>query len=84
MITAEKLTLLTNMPAAMLTMAAQDAGYKGPEFTSCRFLGITNGGQFCYNVVFHVKGGTDSTKIFLTYNPAKDQVIADYHLTELA
>jgi len=54
------------------------------EFTSCRFLGITNGGQFCYNVVFHVKGGTDSTKIFLTYNPAKDQVIADYHLTELA
>jgi hypothetical protein len=84
MITAEKLTLLINMPAAMLTMAAQDAGYKGPEFTSCRFLGITNGGQFCYNVVFHVKGGTDSTKIFLTYNPAKDQVIADYHLTELA
>ena len=77
MITAEKLTLLTNMPAAMLTMAAQDAGYKGPEFTSCRFLGITNGGQFCYNVVFHVKGGTDSTKMFLTYNPARDQVIAD-------
>jgi hypothetical protein len=84
MITADKLALLINMPAAMLTMAAQDAGYKGPEFTSCKFLGITNGGQFCYNVVFHVKGGTDSTKIFLTYNPAKDQVIADYRLTELA
>ena len=84
MITADKLTLLTNMPAAMLTMAAQDAGYKGPEFTSCKFLGITNGGQFCYTVVYHVKGGTDSTKIFLTYNPAKDTVIADYHLTELA
>jgi len=84
MITADKLALLTNMPAVMLTMAAKDAGYKGPEFTSCKFLGITNGGQFCYTVVFHVKGGTDSTKIFLTYNPAKDTVIADYHLTELA
>lgn len=77
MITADKLTLLTNMPAAMLTVAAQEGGYKGPEFTSCRFLGITNGGQFCYNVVFHVKGGTDSTKLFLTYNPARDEVVAD-------
>ena len=84
MITADKLALLTNMPAAMLTMAAQDAGYKGPEFTSCKFLGITNGGQFCYTVVFHVKGGTDSTKVFLTYNHAEGRVTADYQLTELA
>jgi hypothetical protein len=84
MITADKLALLTNMPAFMLTMCAQEAGYKGPEFTSCKFLGITNGGQFCYTVVYHVKGGTDSTKIFLTYDPTADRVIADYHLTELA
>jgi hypothetical protein len=84
MITADKLALLTNMPAVMLTMAAKEAGYKGPEFTSCKFLGITNGGQFCYTVVYHVKGGTDSTKIFLTYDPTKDQVIADYRLTELS
>jgi hypothetical protein len=83
MITADKLALLTNMPAAMLTMAAKEAGYKGPEFSSCRFLGITNGGQFCYTAVFHVKGGTDSTKIFLTYIHAEDRVIADYHLTEV-
>jgi hypothetical protein len=83
MITADKLALLTNMPAVMLTCAAQNAGYKGPEFTSCKFIGITNGGQFCYTAVFHVKGGTDSTKIFLTYDPTKDTVIADYHLTEL-
>jgi hypothetical protein len=32
--------------------------------------------------VFHVEGGTDSTKIFLTYNHAENRVIADYHLTE--
>ena len=82
MITADKLTLLTNMPAVMLTMAAREAGYKGPVFTSCKFLGITNAGQFCYFAVFHVKGGTDSTKVFLTYNHAEDKVIADYQLTE--
>jgi hypothetical protein len=71
------------MPAVMLTKCAQEAGYKGPEFSSCKFLGITNGGQFCYQAVFQVKGGTDSTKIFLTYDHTKDQVIADYRLTEV-
>jgi hypothetical protein len=84
MITADTLKTLTSFTAPALTRAAMDAGYKGPEFTSCKFLGITNGGQFCYSVVYHVKGGTDSTKIFLTYNHAKGTVTADYHLTELA
>ena len=84
MITADTLRTLTTFTAPALTRAAVDAGYKGPEFSSCKFIGITNGGQFCYMAVFHVKGGTDSTKIFLTYNHAKGTVIADYHLTELA
>ena len=81
MITAEALQTLTTFTAEALTRSAQDAGYKGPEFTSCRFLGITNGGQFCYRVVFHVKGGTDSTKIFLSYNHSESRVTADYQLT---
>jgi len=84
MITAETLTTLLSFTPAALTRAAEDAGYSGPPFTSSRFLGITNGGQFCYYVVFHVaNGGTDSTKIFLTYNHAKGVVTADYHLTEV-
>jgi hypothetical protein len=83
MITAETLESLTTYSPQYLTRAAQNAGYKGPEFTSCRFIGITNGGQFCYTAVFQVKGGTDSTKIFLTYDHAEDRVIADYQLTEL-
>ena len=82
MITVDMLKILTTFTAPALTRAAADAGYKGPEFSSCRFLGITNGGQFCYMAVFQVKGGTDSTKIFLTYNHAEGTVIADYHLTE--
>jgi hypothetical protein len=83
MILAETLEALTSYSPQFLTRAAQTAGYKGPEFSSCRFLGITNGGQFCYTAVYHVKGGTDSTKIFLTYVHAEDRVIADYHLTEV-
>ena len=83
MITAETLKTLTTFTAPALTRAARDAGYKGPEFTSCKFLGITNGGQFCYTVVFHVEGGTDSTKVFLSYDPTEGRVIADYQLTEL-
>ena len=82
MITADTLKILTTFTAPALTRAAMDAGYTGPEFTSCRFLGITNGGQFCYMAVFAVKGGTDTTKVFLTYDHANDRVIADYQLTD--
>ena len=84
MITADTLEVLTSYSPQYLTKAAQLAGYKGPEFTSCNFIGITNGGQFCYTAVFQVKGGTDSTKVFLDYNHTMDRVFADYQLTELS
>jgi len=70
-----------NFTAAALTRAVQDAGYKGPEFTSCKFLGMTNGGQFCYSVTRKAEEGTDSTKVFLTYDPTEGRVSADYQLT---
>ena len=84
MITAETLTTLLSFTPAALTRAVEDVGYDGPPFTSCRFLGITNGGQFCYSVVFHVKGGTDSTKVYLTYNHSAGRVSADMDLTHWA
>ncbi len=84
MITADTLEVLTTYSSQYLTKAAQLAGYKGPNFTSCKFLGITNGGQFCYMAVFPVEGGTDSTKVFLSYDHAEDRVFADVQLTELA
>ena len=83
MITADTLKILTTFTPQGLYGSVQDAGYKGPEFTSCRFLGITNAGQFCYMAVFQVKGGTDSTKVFLTYDHIHSSVSADYQLTEL-
>lgn len=84
MITAETLKVLTSYSPQYLTAAARHAGYKGPVFTACKFLGITNAGQFCYMAVFPVKDGTDSTKVFLTYDHIEDRVIADYQLTDWA
>ena len=83
MITAETLAVLTTYSPQFLTKAAQLAGYRGPVFSSCKFLGITNGGQFAYLAVFPVKNGTDSTKVFLSYDHAEDRVYADVQLQEI-
>ena len=68
MITAERLQSLITLRAPELTSMAKSNGYKGPAFSSCKFLGITNGGQLCYMGVFLCKGGTDSTKVYITHN----------------
>jgi len=78
MITADKLKLLTNMPAAMLTMGIQQAGYKKDLFTGAKFLGITNANEFCYMCVYKVDEGTDSCKVFVKYDPTADRVSMDY------
>ena len=80
MITADKLQEMISYHAPTLTKPARDSGYKGPAFSSCKFLGITNGGQICYMAVFLCEGGTDSTKLFLTRTGSR--VIVDYQLTE--
>jgi hypothetical protein len=81
MITAEQLPSLINYKAPELTRLAKEGGWKGPAFSSCRFLGITNGGQLCYMAVYLCEGGTDSTKVFLTHTAGR--VKADVQLTEL-
>ena len=82
MITPDTLKEMISYHAPTLTKLAKDGGWKGPAFSSCKFLGITNGGQFCYMAVFLCEGGTDSTKIFLTHKGGR--VIADIQLTEWA
>jgi hypothetical protein len=76
MITANKLSLLTNMPTVMLQTALGKAS-KGRKFTASEFLGITNGGQFCYSVTYPQDDQPVVCKVFLTYDPAADRVIAD-------
>jgi len=73
MITAEQLATLTTFTAAALTKAVDLEDY---QFRGTKFLGLTNGGEFCYKCTFPVKGGTDSTKVFLKYNHASGRVNA--------
>jgi hypothetical protein len=82
MITADKLALLTNMPAVMLQQALGKE-VNDVTFTGAKFLGLTNGGEFCYSVVYRSSSfeGTDSTKVFLKYDPKVDRVSASSELT---
>jgi hypothetical protein len=79
MITVETLKRLTAYNAPTLNSMARANGYKGPAFSSCKFLGISNGGQFVYMAVFLVEGGTDSTKVFVTYEAGNIRAEVDRH-----
>lgn len=80
MLTAERLQSLITLRAPELTKLAKEGAYKGPAFSSCKFLGITNGGQLCYMGVFLCEGGTDSTKVYITHNEGR--VIAEVDRVE--
>lgn len=79
MITAERLATLTNFTADALTRAIQASGYRDDQFLTARFLGITNGYQFCYQVQFtDHQQQLQTGKVFLTYDPVHGTAIADY------
>jgi len=72
MITADTLQSLTTFTTEALSRAVNT------QFDSSKFLGITNGGQFCYQVKYEDKFGPATGKVFLTYNPAEGRVSADF------
>lgn len=77
MITAETLKTLTTFTTEALHRALGKAA-KDYTFTGSKFLGLTNGNQFCYFVVHQVKGGSDSTKVFLSYDASEGRVTASF------
>ena len=78
MIKADKLTLLSNMSAALLTTAIRQAGYKKDSFTKAKFLGLSNGNEFVYSVTYVEDGDDYTTKVFVKYDPVEDKVSVDY------
>lgn len=64
MITAETLKTLTEFEAQGLTTLIRKAGYKEDKFTEAKFLGMTNGGQFCYMVAYPGEF-EDTCKVFV-------------------
>lgn len=80
MITADTLRTMTSFTAEALTRSINLAGYKNDEFKEARFLGITNAGQYCYEVLYFdtVINGDAFTKVFLTHDQFEGTVEADY------
>lgn len=76
MITAKNIRYMIDIPLEHIKAIAQqdkiDLKIAGAEF-----LGLTNGGEFCYRITHWVEGGTDSEKMFLKYNPTLDRVSAN-------
>lgn len=80
MITAEKLqTLITFTPKA-LGVALANSGYRGCEFDTAKFLGMTNANQFCYSVTYYDDNteAVETAKVFLTYDPVLGSARAEF------
>lgn len=79
MITAETLKWGSTLDAITLSALVHGGASKSKDkFTGAKFLGITNGGEFCYMVTFRSEDfeGTDSTKVFVRKDPSGTKVIA--------
>lgn len=80
MITAEKLQFLTSMNKTELAQTLNVSGYTGASFKSVKFLGMTNGGEFCYQVTYYDDAGEGDTvdKVFVNYKHAAESITASY------
>ena len=79
MITAAKLKTLTTFTADALCVALFHSGNKKAldmAFSDAKFVGLTNGNQFCYKVVHTVEDKPKGLKVFLNYDPVEGRVTA--------
>jgi hypothetical protein len=74
MITREQLQSLTTMTADTLTEALA----RRDTIISAEFLGISNGGEFCYTAVKLQEPQPVTCKIWVRYDPAQCKVFVDY------
>lgn len=80
MIMADTLKLLTTQTPTGLTQILKASGYTGCFFKSAVFLGITNGGEFCYKVTYYDDSGEGEAvgKVFVKYNTQDQSITADF------
>jgi hypothetical protein len=71
---------MSGFTAQELTELIGQSGHKKTVFKAARFLGITNAGQYCYEVLyFDTDLGEDCyTKVFLTHDQFEQATRADY------
>ena len=80
MILADTLKMLTTQTPTGLTQILKASGYTGCFFKSAVFLGITNGGEFCYKVTYHDDNGEGEAvgKVFVKYDQSTHALTADF------
>lgn len=83
MLTADKIKILTEFGPKGIAATLAKSGYTGAAFKAAKFLGLTNGGEFCYEVTYYDDGGgpeetLEAGKVFLSYDPNTDTITADY------
>lgn len=71
MITADTIKMLSNLSTRGLDQALSNAGYRDVERVMDReFLGITNGGEFCYKFTYREDDSWSYGKLFVKLNDA--------------
>lgn len=81
MLTADKIKVLTSLDKSSLARILDSSGYSMCSFKSTEFLGITNGGQFCYKVVYFDDAGSGKNeigKVFVSFDHENEKVTADF------
>jgi hypothetical protein len=81
MILADTLAYLTTFTPKTLAKVLDTSGYKMCSFKTVKFLGMTNGGQFCYSVTYFDEAGTGQDevgKVFVSYDHANNSITADF------
>lgn len=76
MITADIIKTLIELSPQGLTKLIRRAGYKEDTFTGAKFLGMTNGGQFCYLCTY--KGEFEDTCKVFVYQSIDGTLKAEY------
>ena len=81
MILATTVRYLTSMTVSDLVRVLDASGYGDCVFDSAEFLGITNGGNFCYGVCYpdeYTAGKTARGKVFVKYNAQTQAITAEF------
>lgn len=78
MIRADTVRYLTSLNTKHLEAIAEHSGYHGDRYSSAEFLGMTNGGEFCYKISFVEDGRRNQGKVFVKYDPTRDKATLDY------
>lgn len=81
MILADTLKVLTTMGTKDLSRVLDVSGHQQCSFKTSQFLGITNGGDFCYKVTYLDQFNPDKDavgKVFVKYDTEKHAITADF------